>query len=118
MPKKIYRTGRLESAERDLILKLNEKKIPYDEFKKTQSTMQDEGGTWHDIGRRASNPRERPLPPGRQAVVRDGQDLLAMPLADIGRRENVLQPVWQDGHLLKDWGFEEIRTRADAAMHW
>jgi cell division protease FtsH len=30
VPKKIYRTGRLESAERDLILKLNEKKIPYD----------------------------------------------------------------------------------------
>ena len=29
-PKKIYRTGRLESAERDLIVKLNEKKIPYD----------------------------------------------------------------------------------------
>jgi cell division protease FtsH len=28
--RQIYRTGRLESAERDLIAKLNEKKIPYD----------------------------------------------------------------------------------------
>ena len=41
-----------------------------------------------------------------------------MPLAELGRRDNMLQPVWQDGRLLKDWGFEEIRARADAAMHW
>jgi len=87
-------------------------------FTMLASAMQDDSGSWHDIGRRAVNPRERPLPSGRQAVVKDGLDLLGMPLAELGRRDNMLQPVWQDGRLLKDWGFEEIRARADAAMHW
>jgi cell division protease FtsH len=37
-PPSIYRTGRLESAERDLIAKLNEKKVPYDAIS-TQSWL-------------------------------------------------------------------------------
>lgn len=86
-------------------------------FTMLASAMQDDSGSWHDIGRRPANPaRERPLASGRQAVIREGTDILALPIAELGRRENVLQPVWQDGRLVKDWGFAEIRAHADAAM--
>lgn len=85
-------------------------------FTMLASALQDDSGSWHDIGRRPANPRERPLAAGRQAVIRDGKDIFPIPLADLGQRENLLQPVWQDGRLLKDWGFEEIRRHADAAM--
>jgi len=41
--KRVFRTGRLESAERDLVTKLNEKKIPYDAIS-TQSWLVTVGG--------------------------------------------------------------------------
>ncbi|MBC7313895.1 MAG: nicotinate phosphoribosyltransferase, partial [Rhizobium sp.] len=49
-------------------------------------------------------------------VVRDGTDILAIPLSELGQRENLLKPVWQEGRILKDWGFEEVRQNAAAAM--
>lgn len=85
-------------------------------FTMLASALQDEAGSWHDIGRRPANPRERPLTAGRQAVVRDGSDILAIPLSELGQRENLLKPVWQEGRILKDWGFEEVRQNAAAAM--
>ncbi|MBW8283822.1 MAG: nicotinate phosphoribosyltransferase [Rhizobium sp.] len=85
-------------------------------FTMLASALQNDAGAWHDIGRRPANPRERPLAAGRQAVVRDGTDILAVPLAELGQRENMFKPVWQDGQLLKDWGFEEVRQNAAAAM--
>ncbi|GEO85312.1 MULTISPECIES: nicotinate phosphoribosyltransferase [Alphaproteobacteria] len=85
-------------------------------FTMLSSAMQNDDGTWQDIGRRPANPNERTLDVGRRAVVRDGNDILTIRLGDIGRRENLLRCVWQDGRLIKDWSFEEIRRQADAAM--
>ena len=38
-----------------------------------------------------------------------------MPLKDIGDRQNLMQPVWENGELKRDWTFAEIRERANPA---
>jgi len=30
----------------------------------------------------------------------------------LGNRQNLLQPVWRDGKLLREWTFDEVRARA------
>lgn len=85
-------------------------------FTMRASALQDETGNWKEIGRRSPNMRDKQPEGGRRAVVSDGRDMLGIHLEDIGARENLLQPVWQNGELLKDWSFDEIRTIA--AMPW
>lgn len=48
----------------------------------------------------------------RQAVVLEDGKPIAVPLKDLGERENLMQPVWENGTLLKDWSFTQIRERA------
>ena len=38
---------------------------------------------------------------------------VAVPLKELADRENLMQPVWQDGELKRDWTFAEIRQRAN-----
>ena len=52
---------------------------------------------------------------GRVAAIADGYDIVTVPLEDLGSRENLLRPVWQDGELLVDWSLDEIRDKATAA---
>ena len=51
----------------------------------------------------------------RQAVVMADGRPEAVALDALGGRENLLQPVWRDGELLRDWTFAEIRKRAAGA---
>ena len=44
-----------------------------------------------------------------------GRAASAIETFDLGSRENLLRPVWQDGELLVDWSLDEIRDRATAA---
>ncbi len=84
-------------------------------FTMRASALQDEGGVWRDIGRRPGNPQEKPPTLGRQAVVQEEGDIFAVPLGELGQRPNLLQPVWENGKLLRDLAFDEIRELAAAA---
>ena len=39
---------------------------------------------------------------------------IAVPLKDLGARENLLATVWENGVLKRDWSFAEIRARANS----
>ncbi|MNL74550.1 putative nicotinate phosphoribosyltransferase [compost metagenome] len=79
------------------------------------SALEDADGKWRDISRRPASLRERLPNPGRQAVVMDGRDILGIPLHELGGRPNMLQPVFENGRLLKDWSFDDIRERINEA---
>lgn len=76
------------------------------------SARQGEGGIWHDISRRPAIRQEKLPNSGRQAVILEEGGLAAVRLEELGARKNWLEPVWENGTLLKDWTFEEIRARA------
>jgi nicotinamide phosphoribosyltransferase len=84
-------------------------------FTMRASAVQNAAGAWRDIGRRSTNPQEKQGMTGRVAAIADGTDIVAVPMADLGARQNLLQPVWENGRLLKDWSFDEIRAQAGAA---
>lgn len=89
-------------------------KVNRDQFSFTMkaNARQAADGRWIDMGRRPANLRDRPQKTGRLAVVNDHGELSSVRLDDLGRRENLLAPVYQDGNLLVDWSFEEVRERA------
>ena len=78
------------------------------------SARQEERGIWHDISRRPAMRREKLPNSGRQAVILEEGGLAPVRLEELGARQNYLEPVWEDGKLLRDWDFEEIRARASA----
>jgi nicotinamide phosphoribosyltransferase len=80
------------------------------------SAMLASDGNWQTIGRRPANPREKAPSGGRQAVYRDEGEIAGVPLEELGRRENLLVPVWENGRLLKEWSFEDVRRQAFDAM--
>lgn len=72
----------------------------------------DDGGRWHDMAKLPATLQEKGSKAGRQAVVDELAELAACRLDEIGHRRNHLVPVYEDGNLLKDWTFEDIRSRA------
>lgn len=76
------------------------------------SARQDTEGHWHDMSRRPATPQEHLPESGRRAVVVVDGDPQGVHLNDLAGRENLLQPVWEAGRLLRDWSFEEVRARA------
>jgi len=53
---------------------------------------------------------------GRWAVVNENGAGQAVRIEALGKRENLLQPVFRNGELLVDQSFAEIRARADARL--
>ncbi|MBR0557530.1 nicotinate phosphoribosyltransferase [Ciceribacter sp. L1K23] len=72
------------------------------------SAYQDDKDTWHDMARRPVVLRDSEIKAGRRAVVSDDGDTFDIPLSELGRRANLLQPVWQNGELLREWTFEDV----------
>ncbi len=81
-------------------------------FAMKANAFMDETGRWHDMAKRPATMQEKGSKAGRQAVVEELAELAACRLDEIGNRRNHLLPVYEDGNLLKDWTFEEIRARA------
>ncbi|MGL3608719.1 nicotinate phosphoribosyltransferase [Rhizobium sp. G187] len=84
-------------------------------FTMRATAMQDAGGQWKGIGRRAPHAQEKLTIQGRVAAIADGIDIVSIPLTELGGRQNLLQPVWENGQLLVDWTMDEIRARATEA---
>ncbi|MCM2291670.1 nicotinate phosphoribosyltransferase [Allorhizobium sp. BGMRC 0089] len=76
--------------------------------------IQGEDGRWRDMSRRPVLMQERLPEPGLRAVVAEGEELMPARLDELGGRKNHLVPVWENGRLLVDWSFDEIRARARA----
>ncbi|MCY6383070.1 nicotinate phosphoribosyltransferase [Hoeflea prorocentri] len=81
-------------------------------FAMKANARQDTSGKWTGIHKDPKTDPGKASKPFRQAVICENGDFAAVPLKDLGDRENLMQPVWEDGQLLKDWKFSEIRERA------
>ncbi|MFB2553095.1 nicotinate phosphoribosyltransferase [Ensifer soli] len=75
------------------------------------NARQDTDGTWHDVFKRPGTMNLKASKAGRQAVVETINGPEALRLDQLGAQRNLLEPVWRDGVLLKDWRFDEIRAR-------
>lgn len=73
----------------------------------------DADGRWTGISKMPKTDPSKASKRNRQAVIMKNGRPAAIQLDKIGRQENLLQPVWRDGELLKDWTFAEIRARAN-----
>lgn len=82
------------------------------EFTMKANARQNADGRWIDMARRPANIRDKAPKAGRLAVVDEFGELTACRLEEVGRRHNHLEPVYENGNLLVDRSFEEIRERA------
>lgn len=78
------------------------------------SAIQDDKGVWHDMARRALPLHEPAGKAGRRAVIMEEGDVFDIPLDDLAGRQNLLQPVWENGKLLRECTFDEIKARLRA----
>ncbi|TCP89504.1 nicotinamide phosphoribosyltransferase [Rhizobium sp. PP-CC-2G-626] len=81
-------------------------------FAMKANARQDTSGRWHDVWKRPATMNVKASKAGRQAVISGMAGLEAVRFDALAGRENHLRPVWQDGRLLKDWSFEEVRAQA------
>ena len=72
----------------------------------------DAAGNWTGIHKDPKTDPGKASKRDRQAVIMQDGAPVAVPLKELGERENLMQPVWEDGKLLKDWTLAEIRQRA------
>ena len=84
-------------------------------FAMKANARQDTDGNWHGINKNPKTDPGKASKRYRQAVVMENGVPVAVPLKDLGDRDNLMKPVWQDGELLVDWTLAEIRERAHGA---
>lgn len=84
-------------------------------FAMKANAMRDAGGVWHDVAKAPATDPSKGSKAGRQAVVaRDGK-LVAARRDATDPAEDLLQPVWRNGKLLRRHTFAEVRARSEAA---
>ncbi len=69
--------------------------------------------TWRDIYKQPITDLGKGSKRGRLALVKEKNKFKTIHLNELNERENLLQPVYRDGQLLKDWTFTEIRARTE-----
>lgn len=84
-------------------------------FAMKANAREDADGSWHGVNKQPKTDPEKASKRYRQAVVMEDGKPVAMALKDCKGRENLLQPVWENGKLLTDRTFAEIRERAARA---
>ncbi|WP_306117278.1 MULTISPECIES: nicotinate phosphoribosyltransferase [unclassified Roseitalea] len=82
-------------------------------FAMKANARQDKDGTWHGIAKDPKTDPGKASKRYRQAVVMEGDIPVAVPLKDLGDRRNLLETVWEDGALKRDWTLAQIRERAN-----
>jgi nicotinamide phosphoribosyltransferase len=68
-------------------------------------------GTWHDVFKAPATDGAKASKAGRLAVVK-GADGWKTVRRDQAAGGNLLEPVWRQGKLLRDWSLDEVRARA------
>ncbi|WP_020407480.1 nicotinate phosphoribosyltransferase [Hahella ganghwensis] len=70
-------------------------------------------GLWRDVYKDPVTDQGKRSKKGRLAVVRGmNGEIKTIRREDIEQRENLLTPVFRNGELLEDYGFEDVRRRA------
>jgi len=82
-------------------------------FAMKANARQDADGNWHGISKDPKTDPGKASKRYRQAVVTEDGAPVAVPLKDLGDRDNLMRPVWENGELKVDWTFAEIRDRAN-----
>ncbi|MEL6921210.1 MAG: nicotinate phosphoribosyltransferase [Pseudomonadota bacterium] len=82
-------------------------------FAMKANARQDTHGDWHGISKDPKTDPGKASKRYRQAVVEEDGVPVAVPLKDIGARENMLHTVWENGDLKRDWTFADVRARAN-----
>ncbi|MBK8971392.1 MAG: nicotinate phosphoribosyltransferase [Hahellaceae bacterium] len=70
------------------------------------------GGLWRDVFKDPVTDAGKRSKKGRLAVVNENGSLKTIQARDLGRRENLLSVVFQNGNLVHEETFETIRSRA------
>jgi nicotinamide phosphoribosyltransferase len=81
-------------------------------FAMKANAMRDDKGIWHDVAKAPATDPGKASKAGRQAVVRDGERLVARRQNAVTEAENLIVPVWRDGQLLVRHSFDAVRARA------
>lgn len=85
-------------------------------FAMKANAMMDGEGAWHDVFKQPVTDASKSSKAGRQAVVTEGGAMKAIRLDALGDRENLLQPVYAGGQIVRHDSFDAIRARAEAAL--
>lgn len=65
---------------------------------------------WRDIYKDPVTDKGKQSKKGRLAVIKnEAGTIQTVQLDELNERENLLKPVFKNGKLLKDWGFDEVR---------
>jgi len=83
-------------------------------FAMKANARKDADGSWHGISKDPKTDPGKASKRYRQAVVMEEGAPVAVPLKDIAGRENLMDVVWEDGQLKRDWTFAEVRARANS----
>ena len=71
-------------------------------------------GQWIDVSKTPKTDMSKASKPGRLALVLEGGCFKTIRFEALGERSSLLVPVFQDGNILKEWTFKEIRGRSEA----
>ncbi len=74
-------------------------------------------GKWHDVYKKPMMDLGKASKPGRLALVKNKKlEFETIRLEKLGDYKNELIPVFQNGKLLKEWSFKDIRKRAEVFL--
>ncbi|AIL65010.1 putative nicotinate phosphoribosyltransferase [Rickettsiales bacterium Ac37b] len=77
---------------------------------KASAIFQD--GRWKDVYKEPKTDYSKRSKKGRLALIRENGRYQTIRLDELGNKENLLMPIFQNGHILKEWNFQEIRVKA------
>jgi nicotinamide phosphoribosyltransferase len=83
-------------------------------FAMKANAMRAADGNWRDVSKSPATDPAKGSKAGRQAVVRRHGRLTAARLDAVAPGEDLLVPVWRDGHLLVRYDFAEVRANSEA----
>jgi nicotinamide phosphoribosyltransferase len=70
-------------------------------------------GQWRDISKSPTGADFKVSKAGRQAVIRDGDTVKSVLRESVRPEDNLLQPVFRNGKLLKKWDFTEVIANSE-----
>ncbi|MEM7571005.1 MAG: nicotinate phosphoribosyltransferase, partial [Pseudomonadota bacterium] len=82
-------------------------------FAMKANARQSTDGVWHGVNKDPKTDPGKASKRRRQAVVLKDGALTSVALEHATASENMLVPVWENGVLLKDYSFEQIRQTAE-----
>lgn len=73
-------------------------------------------GEWRDVAKRPKGSVFKHSKPGRLALTKIDGEFRTVRKDSIPAEENLLQPVFRNGRLLRKWGMSEVIARSEASV--